>query len=118
MAPLLQQAASAVLGGVATPFSYAAGTFGPAKNSKLEARPAAFNPAAAVAAAMGAGGGSAGVGAGAGASPSPAVVAASASEPIKLYSTQYYTTCAIGGIAACGSTHMAVTPLDVVKCNS
>ena len=25
--------------------------------------------------------------------------------------------CAIGGAIACGGTHMAVTPLDVVKCN-
>jgi hypothetical protein len=111
MAPLLQQAASAVLGGVVTPFSYAAGTFEKKNASgKLEARAAAFNPAAAVAAAMG---GAAPAG---GANGAP-VIAAPA-EPIKLYSTQYYTTCAIGGIAACGSTHMAVTPLDVVKCNS
>ena len=25
--------------------------------------------------------------------------------------------CTIGGILACGATHTAVTPLDVVKCN-
>lgn len=113
MAPLLQQAASAFLGGVATPFSYAAGTFAPAKKQqKKPAAAAAYNPAAAVAAAMGPAGAAA---AAAGAGP---VVAAAPAEPIKLYSTQYYTTCAIGGIAACGSTHMAVTPLDVVKCNS
>jgi solute carrier family 25 phosphate transporter 3 len=38
------------------------------------------------------------------------------SSPIELYSTQYYTTCAIGGAAACGLTHALVTPLDLVKC--
>lgn len=27
------------------------------------------------------------------------------------------STCAIGGAIACGGTHTAVTPLDVVKCN-
>jgi solute carrier family 25 phosphate transporter 3 len=107
MAPLLQQAATAFFGGVATPFSYAAGTFAPDGKKQGERKPAAprpYNPAAAVAAAM--------------SSNSGAVVAAAPAEPIKLYSTQYYTTCAIGGIAACGTTHMAVTPLDVVKCNS
>jgi len=31
-----------------------------------------------------------------------------ASEPIKMYSTEYYTACAIGGIASCGLTHTAV----------
>lgn len=36
---------------------------------------------------------------------------------IELYSNEYYYTCALGGIASCGLTHMAVTPLDVVKCN-
>lgn len=36
---------------------------------------------------------------------------------IELYSAEFYQACAIGGALACGSTHMAVTPLDVVKCN-
>ncbi|KAI8874243.1 mitochondrial phosphate carrier protein 2 [Ramicandelaber brevisporus] len=35
--------------------------------------------------------------------------------PIELYSNQYYYTCAIGGALACGLTHAAVTPLDLVK---
>lgn len=35
---------------------------------------------------------------------------------IPLYSAQYYYTCAIGGILACGTTHALVTPLDLVKC--
>lgn len=30
---------------------------------------------------------------------------------------EYYQACAIGGVLACGLTHTAVTPLDVVKCN-
>jgi solute carrier family 25 (mitochondrial phosphate transporter), member 3 len=29
----------------------------------------------------------------------------------------FYKACTIGGILACGITHTAVTPLDVVKCN-
>ena len=40
-----------------------------------------------------------------------------AASGIELYSSQFYTACAIGGTLACGLTHMAVTPLDVVKCN-
>ena len=28
----------------------------------------------------------------------------------------YYGKCMIGGILSCGLTHLAVTPLDVVKC--
>lgn len=36
--------------------------------------------------------------------------------PIELYSTKYFAACTIGGIIACGPTHSAVTPLDVVKC--
>ncbi|KAK9249405.1 mitochondrial carrier domain-containing protein [Lipomyces tetrasporus] len=35
---------------------------------------------------------------------------------IKLYSTDYYLACTLGGILACGPTHSAVTPLDLVKC--
>jgi solute carrier family 25 phosphate transporter 3 len=47
------------------------------------------------------------------------VVPAAPTEPgkIVMYSPEYYYTCAIGGIASCGLTHTAVTPLDVVKCN-
>lgn len=36
---------------------------------------------------------------------------------IPLYSGQFYAACAFGGALACGLTHAAVTPLDVVKCN-
>jgi solute carrier family 25 phosphate transporter 3 len=35
---------------------------------------------------------------------------------IELYSGKYYAACTIGGILACGLTHTAVTPLDLVKC--
>eukprot|EP00879_Flechtneria_rotunda_P004382 GHRR01004633.1.p1 GENE.GHRR01004633.1~~GHRR01004633.1.p1 ORF type:complete len:156 (+),score=22.46 GHRR01004633.1:185-652(+) len=46
------------------------------------------------------------------------VVPAAPSEgAIKMYSPEYYYTCALGGIVSCGATHTAVTPLDVVKCN-
>ncbi|XP_010939395.1 mitochondrial phosphate carrier protein 3, mitochondrial [Elaeis guineensis] len=41
------------------------------------------------------------------------------SEPreIALYSPAYYAVCTAGGIASCGLTHTAITPLDVLKCN-
>ncbi|XP_064999607.1 mitochondrial phosphate carrier protein 3, mitochondrial-like isoform X2 [Musa acuminata AAA Group] len=47
------------------------------------------------------------------------MVAQAPSEPgkIELYSPMYYAVCTFGGIASCGPTHTAVTPLDVVKCN-
>jgi solute carrier family 25 phosphate transporter 3 len=32
-------------------------------------------------------------------------------------SADYYGKCLIGGVLACGLTHLAMTPLDVVKCN-
>lgn len=35
---------------------------------------------------------------------------------IELYSGKYYAACTFGGILACGTTHTAVTPLDLVKC--
>ncbi|KAK9381766.1 mitochondrial carrier domain-containing protein [Kockiozyma suomiensis] len=35
---------------------------------------------------------------------------------IELFSPEYYYTCTLGGILACGPTHTAVTPLDLVKC--
>ncbi|CUM67738.1 uncharacterized protein PRCAT00005443001 [Priceomyces carsonii] len=35
---------------------------------------------------------------------------------IRLYSPEYYAACTIGGMVACGPTHSAVTPLDLVKC--
>lgn len=41
------------------------------------------------------------------------------SEPakIEMYSPAFYAACTFGGILSCGLTHMAVTPLDLVKCN-
>jgi solute carrier family 25 phosphate transporter 3 len=35
---------------------------------------------------------------------------------IELFSGTYFGACTIGGIIACGPTHTAVTPLDLVKC--
>lgn len=35
---------------------------------------------------------------------------------VELYSAKYYATCTFGGMMACGLTHWAVTPLDLVKC--
>ncbi|KAF2118109.1 mitochondrial carrier domain-containing protein [Lophiotrema nucula] len=35
---------------------------------------------------------------------------------IELYSPKYYAACTFGGVMACGLTHTAVTPLDLVKC--
>ncbi|KAJ3948265.1 Cu/Pi carrier [Colletotrichum fioriniae] len=34
---------------------------------------------------------------------------------IELYSGKYYAACTVGGLMACGLTHTAVTPLDLVK---
>ncbi|KAK9080575.1 hypothetical protein SSX86_000333 [Deinandra increscens subsp. villosa] len=44
---------------------------------------------------------------------------AAPSEPgkIELFSPAYYAACTAGGTLACGITHTAITPLDVVKCN-
>ena len=33
------------------------------------------------------------------------------------HDTNYYLKCVLGGAISCGSTHFAVTPLDVTKCN-
>lgn len=35
---------------------------------------------------------------------------------IELFSNEYFAACTVGGIVACGPTHSAVTPLDLVKC--
>lgn len=42
--------------------------------------------------------------------------AAPARGSMKLYSPGYYAACTFGGMMACGLTHWAVTPLDLVKC--
>eukprot|EP00958_Prasinococcus_capsulatus_P026794 scaffold4995_cov385-Prasinococcus_capsulatus_cf.AAC.2 len=58
--------------------------------------------------------------------PSMAKAIASAASPmvagqpfgkIELNSPKYYAASLFGGVLACGLTHLAVTPLDVVKCN-
>lgn len=45
------------------------------------------------------------------------IPAAAESRKIQMYSPQFYAVCTAGGILSCGLTHMAVTPLDLVKCN-
>lgn len=63
---------------------------------------------------------SSGVGGGSREAPHPVVVAGAPSEPfgkIEMFSPAYYWAGAVGGAAACGFTHAAVTPLDVIKCN-
>ncbi|XP_038990098.1 mitochondrial phosphate carrier protein 3, mitochondrial-like [Phoenix dactylifera] len=53
-----------------------------------------------------------------GASPASFLIQAP-SEPgkIAMYSPAFYAACTAGGMACCGLTHTAVTPLDLVKCN-
>jgi solute carrier family 25 phosphate transporter 3 len=64
---------------------------------------------------------SGGAGAPDGMGASSVVVAASPNEPpfgkMEMFSPAYYAACGVGGAAACGLTHAAVTPLDVIKCN-
>ena len=33
------------------------------------------------------------------------------------HTNDYYVKCMMGGVLSCGLTHLAVTPLDVAKCN-
>ncbi len=33
------------------------------------------------------------------------------------HTNTFYLTCGLGGVLSCGLTHLAVTPLDVAKCN-
>ena len=55
--------------------------------------------------------------------PKKAIVAASVAKWDARYShpvphTQdYYVKCMFGGVLSCGTTHFAVTPLDMAKCN-
>lgn len=37
--------------------------------------------------------------------------------PYKAHNASYYSVCFAGGALACSATHLAVTPLDVSKCN-
>lgn len=36
---------------------------------------------------------------------------------MRLFSPEYYALCAGGGMLAAGTTHLAITPLDVLKVN-
>lgn len=33
-----------------------------------------------------------------------------------VHDTSYYLKCMMGGVLACGVTHAAICPLDIVKC--
>jgi len=46
-----------------------------------------------------------------------AAVAEAPAGGIAMYSPAFYAACTVGGVLSCGLTHMAVTPLDIVKCN-
>lgn len=43
-------------------------------------------------------------------------MASAKKEGIPLFSKEYFAACTLGGVIACGPTHSAVTPLDLVKC--
>ncbi|KAJ2078176.1 Cu/Pi carrier [Coemansia sp. RSA 988] len=47
---------------------------------------------------------------------SPAEKPFIASSVIEINSPRYFYTCAAGGVLACGLTHYALTPLDMLKC--
>lgn len=36
---------------------------------------------------------------------------------MRVFSPEYYAVCAIGGMLSAGTTHLAITPLDVLKVN-
>nr|CAB3496417.1 unnamed protein product [Digitaria exilis] len=38
-------------------------------------------------------------------------------QAIQMHTPLFYATCALGGVLSTGLTHLAVTPLDLVKCN-
>lgn len=42
---------------------------------------------------------------------------AAAAAGMRLFSPEYYALCAGGGMLAAGATHLAITPLDVLKVN-
>jgi len=44
-------------------------------------------------------------------------MAAAPKKKIELYSNEFFGVCAVGGALACGLTHAAMTPIDLVKCN-
>ncbi|CAB4310837.1 unnamed protein product [Prunus armeniaca] len=49
--------------------------------------------------------------------PSSRVVIATPREKVEMYSAEFYAACGVAGMLATGLTHLAVTPIDVVKCN-
>ncbi|RWW14415.1 hypothetical protein BHE74_00019762 [Ensete ventricosum] len=39
------------------------------------------------------------------------------SKGMRVFSPEYYAVCAVGGMLSSGTTHLVVTPLDVLKVN-
>lgn len=97
MAPLPSLAPS--LWGAASPFTAALNSMKGGEQQQQQARDSPTQIQSAVLAAMNGKGSQ--------------VVPAAPAEPgaIKMYSTEYYMTCALGGVVSCGATHTAVTPL-------
>lgn len=97
MAPLPSLAPS--LWGAASPFTAALNSM---RAPEQQQQPRESSPAAIQSAVFAAMNGS-----------SQGVVAAAPAEgpAIKMYSREYYMTCALGGVVSCGATHTAVTPL-------
>lgn len=46
----------------------------------------------------------------------PLIPPAPPKKTLQLYTPQYYGLCTLGGLLACGTTHSAITPLDLIKC--
>lgn len=36
---------------------------------------------------------------------------------MRVFTPEYYAVCAVGGMLSAGTTHLAITPLDVLKVN-
>ncbi|TQD82663.1 hypothetical protein C1H46_031776 [Malus baccata] len=45
------------------------------------------------------------------------VVVPAPKEKVEMYSAGFYAACGVGGMLSTGLTHLAVTPIDLVKCN-
>ncbi|KAM2125436.1 hypothetical protein ACFX1Q_015913 [Malus domestica] len=45
------------------------------------------------------------------------VVVPAPKEKLEMYSPAFYAACGVAGMLSTGSTHTAVTPIDVIKCN-
>lgn len=95
MAPVPQLAA---MWGAASPFGAALSTMGPNNRKQEQSTSSPIQLKSAVLSVMQGNSGK-------------VIPAAPAEGGIKMYSPEYYMTCALGGIVSCGATHTAVTPL-------